>query len=137
MSDSERKDIVTQGDLTGRIHTLAGIKQLSACMTHSLKELLSCAKNTFEESSPTNTLLQQICLICATSTQMEEHITQLTRLEVGVMLTKKMSSMANADMNVKKKRQDKLNPCTSNRSFVNLILQSSSQLRIHPTQLQG
>ena len=56
-------------------------------MIHSFKELLLYAENNFEESSPTDNLLKKIRLICAASTQMEEHITQLTRLEGGVVLT--------------------------------------------------
>ena len=103
MADSERKGIVKKGDtLAGSIHTLSDLKHLSSCMTHSLKEFHINAQGTFEECSLTNTLLKQIFLICAASTQTEENITQLTRLEEGVVLTKKIASMTNDDMNVEK-----------------------------------
>lgn len=51
---------------------------------------------------------------------MEEHITHLTILEGGVVLTKRISSMVNADMNIEKKRPDKLRPRKSDPNFVGL-----------------
>ena len=64
MADSKCESIVTKGDaLAGSIHTLSDLQHLSLCMTKSLDELLIYAKDTIDECSSTNTLLNQICVI--------------------------------------------------------------------------
>ena len=112
--------------LAGSILTLSDLKHLSSCMTKSLDELLIYAKDTIDECSSTNTLLNQIRVINAASTKMEENLTHLTKLEGGVVITKRISSMANADMNIEKKRLDKLHPRKPDRNFVGL---NSSKLK--------
>ena len=63
-------------------------------MTKSLDELLIYAKDTIDECSSTNTLLNQIRVISAASTKMEDNLTHLTKVEGGVVITKRISSMA-------------------------------------------
>ena len=127
MADSKCESIVTKGDaLAGSILTLSDLKHLSSCMTKSLDELLIYAKDTIDECSSTNTLLNQIRVISAASTKMEENLTHLTKLEGGVVITKRISSMANADMNIEKKRHDKLHPRKPDPNFVGLY---SSKLK--------
>ena len=88
MTESKCKSIVTKGDsVAGSMHTLSDLKHLSSCMTKSVDELIIYATDTFNERSSTNTLLNQICVISAASTQMEENLIHCTKLQGGVVLT--------------------------------------------------
>ena len=121
MAESKFKSIVIKGGaVAGSIHTLSDSKHLSLCMITSLGELLIYVKDTVNECSSNNTLLNQIRVISAASTQMEENLIHLIKLQGGVVQTKRASSMVNADRNIEKKRQDTLRPSKSDPNFIGL-----------------
>ena len=111
--ENEKKIIVTKGDaLSGSIHTLARTKDLSTCMSKSLKELILYVKSAFDDDERTKRLLTQIRVISDGSNQIEVNINLLAKLEGGVDFINKVSSRSNADMNVALKREAKLKPRT-------------------------